>query len=180
MSKVPIDAIRVGNIGELADLWGLTSWDKLDEMNLDYFWESAGSARDRAQEEGEEDEEKLEEIGNNEEQRIRDEMYSSWSNAVESTSEALFEVADLNIEKSELGNYFIYPTTNWRDSLKIIIEIINTLGLFHFSSVEALLDSGPYGLREAVDKHYTYLRQAHEVFDVPNPERLYTRNFRAV
>jgi hypothetical protein len=149
-------------------------------MNMDYFWQFASEARDEAEQNGEEDEEKLEEIEHEAEQKIRDELFSSWSHAVEATSEKLFETVDLNIEKSEFGNYFIYPTKSWRDSLKGIVEIVNGIGYFHFNSVEELLYSGPYGLREAVNGHYGHLRQAHEVFNVPSPDKLYEWNFREV
>lgn len=180
MSKIPFDAIRIGYVEELARLWNLTEWDKIDEMNLDYFWEYATRARQSAEEDGEEDEDKLEEISSNAEQAIRDEMFKAWSDAVVITSEKLLEKADLSLEKSERGNYYIFPNNSWRDSLKQLIEIINGIGHFHFGSVVEMLESGPYGLREAVAAHYTYLKRYHEVYGSSSPERIFEQNFRDV
>ena len=87
MAKRPA-GIKVINIDQLAEMFDLPSWDDVDELNRDYYWEMTRGA---------EDEEAAE-------QEVQSELYAKWHDAVEYAAEQLFsqhalELAPVGVSK---------------------------------------------------------------------------------
>src|SRR5665213_426298 len=79
--------------------------------------------------------------------------------AVEKVAKKLFEEHRLSLTetKKDSGIYRITPDVSWRDSLSELIQTINGVGFFHFSSVRELCQSGPYTFRHGVLAHIGYV-----------------------
>jgi len=137
------------NLDELAELLGVTPWDKLDDMNQDYYWEAGGGT-----EEGE--------------QEARDEVFRKYHDALNNTADDLFEQHGLVLNpvgKARTPYEFtIAPKKSWDDAAVLVLDTINGVGMFTFSSVREFLDSGPYTARQAVLQHLHYIKRRPEVY----------------
>lgn len=172
--------IRAGkkttDVSELAALFGLPSWDDLDELNLDYYYESARGAVDDP-----DDENALMEA----ESAVRDELYVQWHDAVLRAAEHEFEQHGLvlvPVGKERAArtpyNYVVRPSTSWRDAANLIRETINGVGYFQFDTLKEFLDSGPYTAHAAVMHHLHWLARRWEVYGDTSPRSRYERAFK--
>ena len=163
----------VKTIDELAAMLKLPSWNDVDEMNQDYYWEAARGA---------EDQQETADV-------IRDDLFVSWYRAVEAATERLLEAHDLELSPAykkirgkPVGDHpfelRIHPVKSWNASADAIRETINGVGYFHFSSLREFLDSGPYTARQAVLEHLGYIKDYPAVYGSKSAQGIYDSYFR--
>ncbi len=92
-----------------------------------------------------------------------DKEYGNYVNELVSKSEILLQKYDLIISQ-EKGKYFISPRISWRNAASQVLELINGIGMFHFSSLSEFLGSGPYSPKESVMNHIHHLSSHNEVY----------------
>ncbi len=168
------------NIAQIAEMFGLPDWDKIDEMNQQHYWEmSRGAEGEEAQLEAE--------------REAQDEVFAQWYDAVESAASKLFEEHGLELKpagkwhpstytktKAERRPYDlkIVPSTSWNDAADKIRETINGVGDFHFNSLREFLDSGPYTARQAVLSHLGYIKKYPAVYGGSGAHQMYEQAWR--
>lgn len=168
------------NIDQLAKMFGLPDWDKIDEMNSQHYWEMSRGAED------EDEQLKAEE-------EARDEVYGQWYDAVEHAASKLFEEHGLELQpagkwhpstyaktKAERRPYDlkIVPSTSWNDAANKIRETVNGVGTFHFNNLKEFLDSGPYSARQAVLSHLGWIRDYPAVYGSSSAHQMYDHHWR--
>jgi hypothetical protein len=164
-------------IDQLAKMFGLPDWDKIDVMNQQHYWEMSRGA---------DDEEEAETAA-------RDEVYGQWYDAVESAASKLFEEHGLELQpagkwhpstyaktKAERrpGQLKIVPSNSWSDSADKIRETVNGVGTFHFNDLREFLSSGPYTARQAVLSHLGHIKSYPAVYGGSGAHQLYERAWR--
>lgn len=162
-------------IDQLAEMFGLPAWDKIDEMNQQHYWEMARGA------EGEEAQLEAE-------REAQDEVYRQWYDAVEHVAEKLFgehglELLAMKHTRKIQPNYRphqlkVIPSKSWSDAADKIRETINGVGTFHFDDLREFLDSGPYTARQAVLAHLRSMRSYPAVYDGPGAHQMYEQHWR--
>jgi len=161
-------------IEQLAEMFGLPSWDRVDEMNQQHYWEMSRGADDEdAQMEAE--------------QEAQTEVYNQWYDAVESTASKLFEQHGLELRGSPLRKakesgrphlLKLFPANTWNDVADKIRKTVNGVGDFHFDSLKEFLDSGPYTARQAALSHLGYVKQYPAVYGSSSARDMYDRSWR--
>jgi hypothetical protein len=168
------------DIDQLAVLFGLPSWDSVDEMNQQHYWE---------QNRGITDEEEREEA----EQRTRDEVYAKWYDAVERTASDLF--GEHGLELQPAGDWWpsaraktraeerphlmkVVPSSSWEDAAEKLRETITGEGTFGFEDLREFLRSGSYTARQTVLTHLSWIRRHPAVFGGPGPHQRYDQAWR--
>lgn len=64
------------------------------------------------------------------------------------------------------------------ETAEAIVEVINGYGLFHFSSIEELIASGPYdGPTDAILKHIHWIAEHGKVWGESSPRQVWERSF---
>ena len=156
-------------IDQLAKLFDLPDWDKIDEMNQQNYWEMSKGADDAEAAE----------------QEAQTEIYNRWYDAVESAASKLFE--EHGLELSHTGkqgtenrryNFKIVPSTSWDAAANKIRETINGVGTFHFDNLREFLDSGPYTARQAVLSHLGYIKRYPAVYGGLGANQMYEHAWR--
>lgn len=170
------------DVNELAKMFDLPDYDKIDEMNVDYVWEQGDYAyKETLSQGGSEDE--AEEARQKAEGEAQSETYSKWHSGVTDAAEKLFGEHGLTLvpkkpkHKGSLPyEYKVVPTTSWNDALKQIIETINGVGYFHFSSPKEFLDSGPYAsARIGVLTHLHHIKDHPAVYGGTSAQRIFDK-----
>lgn len=163
------------NIDQLATLLKLDEWDDVSEHNSDYIYEAAGSVEEAS---GEEAHLKRQE-------KVADEVYDTWHNAVESVANEIFDQHNLELQPiaprrrgMPTYEYRIVPRVSWEDAASKIIDTINGVGMFEFASVREFMESGPYTVRQAVLSHLGHMKRRPDVYGTDSPRRLYERAWR--
>lgn len=153
--KITVDA--------LAELLGITSWEKLDDMNQEYYWEAGGGT-----EEGE--------------QEARDEVFRRYHDALTNVADTLFEQHGLTLVPVGKGRtpyeFTITPKKSWEDAAAKILDTINGVGMFEFKNVKEFLDSGPYTARQAVLQHLHYIKRRPDVYGERSVRDQFERAYR--
>jgi len=155
------------NIDQLAELLNLPSWEKIDELNHQHYWEVARGAEDELAAESD----------------ARDEVYGQWYDAVEHAASTLFGEHDLELQPvgsktpSRPHQLKVVPSTSWTSSANKIRETINGVGAFHFNNLQEFLASGPYTARQAVLSHLSWIRRRPDVYGSPSARGLYDRSW---
>lgn len=154
------------DIDQLAKLFDLPSWDRIDELNQQHYWEQAGGAGDEDAREAAESE-------------ARDEIYAKWYDAVERVASDLFEQHGLELQpagkwhpsthsktRAERRPHLmkVVPSNSWEDAAERIRETVNGDGTLGFGSLREFLDSGPYTARQAVLTHLSWIRRYPAIF----------------
>ena len=103
-------------------------------------------------------------------------LFKAYMSALEEAVERTFEPANLDVSFSD-WTFRLSPKKSWEDSAKQIIEVINGVGYFHFSTLREFLDSGPYTAREAVEKHLHWMKSYGDVYGDPSPARIFEKSF---
>lgn len=94
-----------------------------------------------------------------------DERIRNYRNAVVAVAEKLFGEHNLLLEEiPKTGTYRVIPKESWKDSARQIMETVNGVGMFYFSSVKEFCDSGPYTPRQATLTHLHHIRSWGEVY----------------
>lgn len=173
------------DINELARMFDLPDYDKIDEQNVDYVWENGNYAYKEALQQGESEEE-AEEARQKAEGEAQTEIYSKWHGGVLAAAEQLFGEHELELvplrpkHRGSLPYEFrVVPKTSWNDSLKLIIETINGVGYFHFSSPKEFLSSGPYAsARIGVLTHLHHIKDHPAVYGGTSASSIFDRSWR--
>ena len=175
MAKKPIS--NTFDFEGLCEAFGLkTDLHDFMESNVDYFGETYAQVYKEAKEEGKTDRE-AEKAAVRAEFALSFIAQSTYIGAAYSTIEKQAENHfDLNVEQKGSNKYTVSPRKDWKTSLKAIIETINGVGYFHFSSVREFLQSGPFTEREAVLSHLHYLKDYGEVYGVFRLQREFETN----
>jgi len=170
------------SVEKLAKLFSLPSWDELEERNHDYVWEAADAARTNALESGYTEAE-AEKLAQQAEEEAAAELFRSWHDGVMAVAERYFGEHDLELKP--LGKhrtpqeYKVVPETTWNEAAKHVVETINGVGQFEYSSVREFLDSGPYTPRQAVLAHLGWISRWPEVYaSKGDPRRIFEGYFR--
>lgn len=149
------------NIADLAKMFGLPDWDKIDDQNQQHYWESARGADDVEAAE----------------QEAQMEVYRKWYDAVESAASKLFEEHGLELEqtgkKDRSFDLKIIPSKSWDDAANKIRATINGVGDFRFDTLKEFLGSGPYTAKKAVLSHLGYIRQQPKVYGGSSAKQLF-------
>lgn len=160
------------NIAQLAEMFGLPDWDRVDELNQQHYWEMSKGAED-------------EEAQQKAEQEAQQEVFAQWYDAVEHAASKLFEEHGLELRpagksKTERRSYDlkIVPSNSWSDAADKIRETINGVGDFHFGTLREFLDSGPYTARQAVLSHLGYIKRHPAVYGGQGARQMYDQYWR--
>lgn len=165
-------------IDQIAEMFGLPSWDSIDECNLDYYCDTAHHAtKDESFDSEEEREAEYFRI----QDATRDELFSQWYHAVARTAATLFERAGLTLHgvkvKGKLAAHpyklRVKPAKDWKHAANEIRTLINGVGHFHFSTLGEFLRSGPYTARQACLEHIGYVRRHSDIYGSTSAERYY-------
>jgi hypothetical protein len=163
-------------IDQLAKLFNLPDWDRIDEMNQHHYWEmSRGAEGEDAQMEAE--------------RAAQEEVYRQWYDAVEHVAEKLFEEHGLELlamkhTRKVQKNYRphvlkVIPSNSWSGAADKIRETINGVGDYHFDNLRAFLDSGPpYTARQAVLSHLGYIKRYPAVYGGLGANQMYEQHWR--
>lgn len=153
------------SLDELADLFDLPEWDDVEEANSDRIAEMVSGIED--------EDERLEQ-----EQAEQEELYRTYKNAVEAGATHDLLALGLDLREKKNGKFEVFPEKSWNDAAAKLTELVNGIGMFHFSSLKEFLSSGPYTARQAVLSHLFYAKRYAEVYGGSDAEDLYERNFR--
>lgn len=170
------------SISDLASMLGLPDFDQIDELNTDYVWDSGNAAYKESIRDGE-SESKAEKARERAEGLAQVEVFGKWHSGVMNAADHLFGEHHLQLSpvsaKKALGTEFkISPKTTWDAALKQIIETINGVGMFHFSSVREFLQSGPYATaRIGVLTHLSHIKDYPRVYGGTSAQRLFDRSW---
>jgi hypothetical protein len=158
---------HIVNVDEMAEALKLPSWDTLDEMNLQYYWEAAKGADEGL--EGEAAEEALHAA----EDEARTELFQKWHSAVVAVYEKLLDEHQLQMAPRYTGKrrrseypfeWVVRPKTTWQAAANALRETVNGVGMFHFSTLREFLSSGPYTAREAALGHLHWMKDWFAVY----------------
>ena len=160
------------NIDQLAKLFDLPDWERVDEMNQHNYWEmSRGAGDEEEQQEAE--------------QKAQEEIYRQWYDAVESAANKLFEEHGLELDptgkqgtKDRRYDFKIVPGKSWDDAADKLRETINGVGTLHFDTLRDFLDSGPYTARQAVLSHLGYIKRYPAVYGGQGANQMYAQAWR--
>ena len=161
------------NIDQLAKLFDLPDWDRIDERNQQHYWEMARGAGD--------DEDAQQEA----EQEAQSEVYGQWYDAVESAASKLFEEHGLELDptgkqgtKKRRYDFKIVPSKSWNDAADKLRETINGVGDLHFDNLSEFLKAEASTARQAVLSHLGYIKRYPAVYGGLGANQLYEHAWR--
>lgn len=162
------------NIDQLAELLGLPSWERIDELNQQTYWEMAGQHAD-------------EEAQMDAERAAQDEVYHQWYDAVEQTADTLFGEHGLELQptgkqgtSTRRYDFKIVPANSWEDAAKKIRETLGGIGdVYVGDSVKEFLRVGSYkSPRQAVLSHLGAIKRYPHVYGGPGAHQMYEQHWR--
>lgn len=162
-------------IEQLAKMFKLPDWDRIDELNQEFYWEQSKGAPD-------------EDAAMEAERAAQDEVYTQWYDAVKHVAEKLFEEHGLELHPIAVKRrgvvdkrpfeFKIVPFNSWEDAADKIRETINGVGAFYFRNLREFLDSGPCTARQAVLSHLNWIRDYPAVYGGLGPHQMYEAAWR--
>ncbi len=172
-------------IEEVAAEFGLPSWEKISELNTEYFWENSRYAYETAIEKGlsEEEAEEARSIAAGDEEH---EYFCQWYDAVERAANTLYEHHNLTLVGvgKETRPYHLILTRldkklTWKQTAAQVIETINGYGMFEFKNPQELKQSGPYkSYKEATLEHAGWCKDYAAVYGDYDAKYIYERAMR--
>jgi hypothetical protein len=152
------------DVWDLAGLFGLPEWEKIREMNEDYIFGAGRGVEDEEEQMAAQD-------------AASQELFFDWASSVESTASQIFEHLGLQLDELKTKwHYTVLPTKSWDSAALKLIQTINGVGMFEFSSVNELISSGPYkNAREAVLKHLHWAKYWPEVYESSSARSMFER-----
>lgn len=173
------------NIDEIAEMFELPTWEKLDEMNIDYFGDQRSFAEDYARKHGASEEE-AEQEGYKAEEEAQTDLFNKWHDAVMHAAEKLFGEHGLELQGKRVKgkrvsrpyDFKVVPKKSWSDAADKLRETINGVGYFHFNTLKEFLDSGPYTARDAALKHLHWIKDYPAVYGDTSAQRMYDSQMR--
>lgn len=151
------------DVSQLAKLLDLPSWEDIDELHMDYYWECVDSDATEAEAQYQAD-------------AARDDTMRSWRHGVLGAAEQLLGEHGLELTGGP-WDYQLVPTVSWRDAANKIRQTVNGVGYFHFGTLAEFLESGPYTAREAVLSHLGYVKRYPEVYGTSSARSLYEHSW---
>lgn len=160
------------NIDQLAKLFGLPDWEKIDEMNQDHYWEMSRGLKD-------------EDAEMDAQQAAAEEVYNQWYDAVEKAASNLFE--EHGLELTQTGkqgkpnrryDFKIIPTKSWDAAANKLRETINGVGDFHFDDLKDFLHREGPSARKAVLSHLGYIKKYPHVYGGLGAHQMYEQAWR--
>lgn len=164
----------VVNADELAAIVGASTWDQTLGQNYDWVYDTAWHSLEP--EEREDDERVMAA-----QEQVESELFDQYNGALQAAAErALADHGMLLVPRSgpRSWDFDVVPEKNWRDVARKVLETINGVGYFSFSSLQDFLDSGPYTPREAVAEHLHYIKRYPEVYGTTSYRRIFERSWR--
>lgn len=157
-------------IEALAKMFGLPDWDRIDELNQEFYWEQARGA------EGED-------AAMEAERAAQDEVFAQWYDAVEHVADKLFAEHGLElvpVRKKDRRSFElrVVPIHSWKDAADKIRETVNGAGPFYFHSLREFLNAGPYTARQAVLSHLGWIKHYPAVYGGLGPHQMYENAWR--
>lgn len=116
--------------------------------------------------------------------------YEHYAAAVRVVAEAVFGEHGLVLTESKHGGLKVEPEVSWNDAANQIMDTINGVGAYYFSSLREFLESGPwqrhegrpasrrYTARQAVLSHLHWMRSRSDVYGTASPETMFERQMR--
>jgi hypothetical protein len=161
------------NIDQLAKLFDLPDWERIDELNQQHYWEAS---------QGIDDEDARMEA----ERAEQDDVYNQWYDAVESAASKLFEEHGLELKSTgkqgtakRRYDFKITPQNSWNDAADKIRETINGVGDYHWGSLSEFLKQGSYSTpRQAVLANLGYIRRYPAVYGGQGVRQMYDQAWR--
>lgn len=160
------------NIDQLAKMFGLPDWEKIDDMNQDHYWEMSRGAGD-------------EEAEMNAQHTAAVEVYGQWYDAVERAASKLFEEHGLELEPTgkqgspeRRYDFKIVPQNSWNDAANKLRETINGVGDFHFDDLKDFLHREGPSARKAVLSHLGYIKKYPHVYGGLGAHQMYEQAWR--
>ena len=157
------------NIDALAKLFGLPDWDRIDEMNQEYYHQFANDRESDPYE------------GGAAEEKAQEEVFGKWYDAVESVADNLFAEHGLTLEpvrKKDRRSYElrVVPKYSWKDAADKLRETVNGVGDFHFNNLREFLDGGT--ARQAVLAHLSWIKHYPAVYGGRGAHQMYEAAWR--
>jgi len=181
LSATRTDITDLDELADMLDVPGPEQWGEWIAESEEVSYEG-GAAYDGAIEEGltEEEAEKARDAA---EQQASDEIYENYANALVSTVNHFFGEHGLTVVPVRPHvaipfEYRIVPEKSWSDAAEAIIDTINGVGTFHFSSLQDFMDSGPYTAKQAVLKHLHWIQARSKVYGGSSPRAYFDRQLR--
>jgi hypothetical protein len=161
--KQPSDTIEIDALAKLLDI---PSFSAIDEATWEYVADAGLFAHDDVVKEDGTDAE-AEAAKEKAEGEAQDRIYKAWKASFDGVVSSIFgEYGDLAVESMPKKEwlYKIRPRESWEKSAKRIMEVINGVGYFHFSSLDEFLRSGPWTARQATLEHLHWVKDGPAVY----------------
>mgnify|MGYP001576208255 CR=1 FL=1 len=167
-------------IDGLAELIGVDDYETIREHNSDYVWETAHYQWDGGDvsEDDAAHDAFMEFMGQFEDELV----FRPWHHGVYEAAARMFDDHGLSlvpVGRVRAGQlpylYKITPTSTWRAAADKIIDTINGVGYFNFSSVKTFTNQSGGTTREAVLDHLHHMRRRPEVYGDHPYRRTYER-----
>lgn len=163
------------NIDQLATLLDLPTWERIDELNVDFYGEGLDFSEDNEEESLQAESER------------QNEVFKSWHDAIMAVAEKLFENHGLELDPVKFKRkvpdgtrpyeFIIKPMVSWDDAALRTIATINGYGMFHFNSLKDFKDSGPYTARQGVLSHMQWMRYYPAIYGERSLRQQYDNAF---
>jgi len=114
----------------------------------------------------------------------RDEVERRYIDAVQAVAETALNDHGLTLVERKSprkhGTYYeVAPQRSWEDAERKIVETINGVGYFHFSSPREFRSSGPYrSAKDSVAQHLHWIKRAPDVYGDQSYQRRVERQMR--
>lgn len=167
----------------LAKLFGLPSWESIEESNMEFGAEAFAQAEREALAEGRSADE-IEEAALAAESEARDELYRQWHSGVMKAAESLFDLHALEltpVHESERHPYEFRVTApkGWETALNEIRKTMDGVGMFDVGrDTREFLAYGPWTVRQAVLVHLGQIAHYPEVYGEMSARRIYESAWR--
>jgi hypothetical protein len=110
-----------------------------------------------------------------------DEAYREYYDSFMRACEFVFDAHGMMLEGCPQGKedvrpweYKIIPKEGWEQACRAIMNTVNGVGMFGYSSLKEFLECGPYTFRSASMSHLSYLKRHSEVYgEVKLQDRIY-------
>lgn len=177
MSKV-----KVLTVNEVATLFGLDTYDTLDDDSMDYRYEVGQSAYEEALKRGM-DEDAAEQAREYAEEEISRDLFYQWHGAVLKAADHLFDAHGMKLvpvrpRDRYCTQFKILPTTTWKNAANEVRKTINGVGEFYYASVRAFCDAMPDTPRGTALTHLHWLVEYPRVYGTTTARSMYERAFR--
>jgi len=163
-------------LDKLAKNFGLTAWDDLYDLNMDYIATVGSDALTRAVNDGL-DEDAAQEAADEAEALVAARLRMSYVSAVEAAADTYFEYHGLKLVPvhSKPSTYKVLPIKSWADAAERIRATINGDGMFFYESLRVFVAQTAKNEREAALSHLHWMTSYAAVYGVKSARALYEK-----